>query len=125
MRGRDHSRRRSSWRHIGRQTRGRNPYAIVLTSVGIGTAHLAGTGTARADAPTVVLQINDLQITEPWGTSTQATFTISLDAPAPGALTVRARTFDGSAVRGQWYPDYVAKDTVVTFPPASSRRTFR
>ena len=110
--------------HRKTDARARILYAIVLTSVGIGTAHLAGTGTARADAPTVVLQINDLQITEPWGTSTQATFTISLDAPAPGVSTVRARTFDGSAVRGQWYPDYVAKDTVVTFAPGEQQKDF-
>jgi len=72
----------------------------------------------------VTLQINDLQIAEPWGTSTQATFTISLDAPAPGAVTVRARTFDGSAVHGQWYPDYVANDAVVTFAPGEQQKDF-
>lgn len=98
--------------------------AIFLTTVAIGTAQLAGTGPARAGDVAVSLQINDLRITEPWGTSTQATFTISLDAPAPGAVTVRARTFDGSALRGSWYPDYDAKDSVVTFAPGEQEKDF-
>jgi hypothetical protein len=98
--------------------------AIFLTSVAIGTAQLAGTGPARADDVAVSLQINDLRITEPWGTSTQATFTISLDAPAPGAVTVRAMTFDGTALGGSWYPDYVAKDSVVTFARGEQEKDF-
>lgn len=98
--------------------------AILLTSVAICASQLAGTGPARADDVAVSLQINDLRITEPWGTSTQATFTISLDAPAPSAVSVRARTFDGSARRGSSYPDYVAKDSVVTFAPGEWEKEF-
>lgn len=97
---------------------------IVLTSVGIGTAQLASTSPARADDPPPALQISDVQVAEPWSGSTQATFTVSLDAPAPDAVTVRARTYDGTAVHGGWSPDYVAKDAVVTFAAGEQQKDF-
>ncbi|GAA3829828.1 Calx-beta domain-containing protein [Nocardioides panacisoli] len=98
--------------------------AALLATVAAGVGLFAGADAARADGAAASLQINDLRIVEPWGTSTQASFTISLDAPAPVAVTVRARTFDGTALHGSSSPDYDAKDSVVTFAAGEQEKTF-
>jgi hypothetical protein len=61
----------------------------------------------------VIAQPADVTVTEGNSGSTDATFTVALSHTYPEAVTVRARTVDGSASAGS---DYTAQDSRITIP---------
>lgn len=82
-----------------------------------------GTGTIvtddlRIEPPTV--DINDVRVTEGDGGTTNATFTLSLDKPAPSVALLDVATESGSALAGQ---DFTQTSTRVVFSPGDSSQT--
>lgn len=103
------------------------PDETVIISLGAGTGYVVG---APADATGTItnddfpnISVNNVTVTEGDSGTTNAVFTVSLTAAAPGAVTFDIATAtNGSATSGQ---DYVANSqTGVTIPAGSTSATF-
>ena len=90
------------------------------TGAVLGDPQGLGTIVDRLGAPT--LSISDTSITEgAGGTTTNATFTLSLSAPSDRTVSLKASTTNGSATAGS---DYTALPlTTVSFAPGQTTRT--
>ena len=71
-----------------------------------------GLGTILDDDPLPALSINDVTVTEPDAGTTNATFTVSLNAPSARAISVEYGTADGTATAPA---DYAAGSGSLTF----------
>lgn len=76
-------------------------------------------GTIRNDDATPVISINDQTIAEPASGTTTMTFTVSLERPARGPVSVAFTTVNGSAIAGQ---DYQAASGTVSFAAGESSK---
>jgi hypothetical protein len=70
-----------------------------------------------SSSPTPAISINDVSVTEGNSGTLNAGFTVSLSAPAPGAVSVAWATADGTAIAGS---DYVAASGTVNFTAGQS-----
>jgi hypothetical protein len=82
-------------------------------SVNANIADGTGTGTITNDDAVSVINISDANVTEGNSGTTVLTFTVTLDAPAAGTVTVNYATSDGTATTAGG--DYVAASGTVTF----------
>jgi len=79
-----------------------------------------GVGTITNDDPLPMLSINDVTISEGDSGTTNATFTVSLDAASGQTVSVNYASADGSAGVGT---DYVSASGTLTFTPSQTTRT--
>jgi uncharacterized repeat protein (TIGR01451 family) len=87
-----------------------NLSAPVNATIGRGRAK----GTILDDDGDVWISINNVSVTEPDTTRTNAQFTVSLSAPSGKTVVVCYNTLNGSALAGK---DYLGISGVLTFPP--------
>ncbi|MEW6257959.1 MAG: Calx-beta domain-containing protein [Pseudomonadota bacterium] len=79
-------------------------------------------GTPVTDTPAPVLPtlaVSDASVIEGASGSTQLAFTVTLSAPATGAVSVAYATANGTALAGS---DYVARSGTVTFAPGETSK---
>ena len=88
-------------------THGRSAYRVRLTSI----------------APVPALSISNASLTEPDSGTAAMTFTVTASAAPPGAMTVRAKTVNGSATAPADYTALPAAGTMVTFAAGQTSRT--
>jgi len=81
-------------------------------------ANIAG-ASATLDVRLPVIRVDAVSVSEG---AREALLQLTLDAPSPLGSRVRVRTQDGEATEGA---DYIATETVVTFPGGASTRTLR
>ncbi|HEX8338412.1 MAG TPA: Calx-beta domain-containing protein, partial [Pyrinomonadaceae bacterium] len=74
------------------------------------------------DGPAV--SVNDVSITEGHGGGRAATFTLSLSAPSPQAVFVRAATANGTAVSNAFPADFQSANRTVAFTAGSTTAAF-
>ncbi len=79
---------------------------------GAGITTAQGTGTITNDDTNKTLSINDVTVTEGDSGTVNANFTVSLDVPATGPITVNFATANNTAIAGS---DYVAASGTVSF----------
>lgn len=77
----------------------------------------SGLGTIQNDDILGSLAITGSQVNALAGSSTQASFTVTLSSPPAGAVTVQYATANGSAAAGS---DYTATNDTLTFNPGGS-----
>ena len=88
-------------------THGRSAYRVRLTTV----------------APVPALSISNASLTEPDSGTAAMTFTVTASAAPTGAVTVRAKTVNGSATAPADYTALPAAGTLVTFSAGETSRT--
>lgn len=79
-----------------------------------------GIGTITNDDPLPNLSINDVTITEGDSGTTNATFTVSLDAASGQTVNVNYATANGTAIAGT---DFISASGTLTFTPGQTTRT--
>jgi hypothetical protein len=98
-------------------------FAVTLSDPsGATIARGAAVGTITNDdtGPRPTLSIDDARVPEGRSGTRPLTFTVSLSAPSPSAVSVSFATRDGTAKAG---PDYVARSGALTFAPGQITRT--
>ncbi|MGZ4694218.1 MAG: Calx-beta domain-containing protein, partial [Acidimicrobiales bacterium] len=95
-----------------------NPSANAVVADATGVATLRSTGVA---APAPSLFVNDRSVVRATSGSTNATFTVTLDAAATSNVTVHYGTADGTATVAAG--DYTATSGTLTFTPGQVSKT--
>lgn len=99
-------------------------FVLLDTPVGVGLGDPLGVGTILDDdvapPPAVTMSIADASITEPDTGTVTLKFRVTLSTASAGAVTVKARTFDGTATVAD--NDYVARNFTLTFAAGQTSR---
>ncbi len=85
------------------------------------TASVASLRSPGVAAPPPSMYVNDRSVVRATSGSTNATFTVTLDAPAPSDVTVHYATADGTATVAAG--DYTATSGTLTFTPGQVSKT--